>query len=238
MGRRVLDPTLMSKLTKRFGNTKENVNVMVSKKANKLGISAEAALIILAKENDIGTSTYQRTLDPSKQAEVRNALPSVIFPGAQTSVRASGMKSKSHTITVAKKNPFPEMIAYLIQDQQLRERCRDILLASSHFDRPIREATLILEDRIRKKSGLGRMNGDPLVGAAFNPELSKTLLRVASNDSDDQRGFTQIMRGIVPTFRNKTHHHITGKFTREDALRVCGFIDVLLRVVDESVKVR
>ena len=49
------NPTLMSKLAKHFGNKRENVNVMVSKKANKLGISAEAALIVLAKENGIGT---------------------------------------------------------------------------------------------------------------------------------------------------------------------------------------
>jgi uncharacterized protein (TIGR02391 family) len=228
----------MGKLAKKLGNTIANVNVMVSYRANKLGISAEAALIVLAKENGIGTSSYQRTLDPSKQAEVRDALPSIIFPGAQTSTRANGRKSKSHTITVAKKQPLREMIAYLIQDQQLLGRCRDILLAPSHFDRPINQATLVLEDRIRKKSGLAGMTGDPLVGAAFNPEISKTLLRVSSNDPDDQRGFTQILRGIVPTFRNTTHHHITGKFSREDAMRVCGFIDVMLRVVDNAVKAK
>jgi hypothetical protein len=170
----------MAKLAKRFGNKKENVAVMVSKRANKLGISAEAALIILAKENDFGTSTYQRILDPSKQAEVRNALPSVMFPSAQPPARASGRKSKMHTIAVAKKNPFPEMIAYLIQDEQLRDRCRDNLLAKSHFDRAINQATLVLEDRIRKKSELGGMTGEPLVGKAFNADISKTLLRVST----------------------------------------------------------
>jgi uncharacterized protein (TIGR02391 family) len=238
MGRNVLNPMLLSKLAKLFGNKIENVRVMVSKKANKRGISAEAALILLAKENEIGTGTYQRSLDASKQAEVRDALPGIIFPVAQSAAPAKGKKPKHTVISVAKKQPLREMVSYLLQDQQLRERCRDILLASSHFDRPIREATLILEDRIRKKSGLGGMNGDALVGAAFNPELSKTLLRVASNDPDDQRGFTQIMRGIVPTFRNKTHHQIINTFSREDAMRVCAFIDVLLRVVDESVKTR
>ena len=29
-------------------------------------------------------------------------------------------------------------------------------------------------------------------------------------------------------FRNLTHHHITNQFTREEAMRVCGFIDVLV----------
>ena len=203
MGRRFLDPTLMSKLAKHFGNKRENVNVMVSKKANKLGISAEAALIVLAKENGIGTSTYQRSLDPSKQAEVRDAVPGIIFSGpVPTPVK--GRKSTHTFISVAKRQPLREMIAYLIQDPELLGRCRDILLAPSHFDRPINQATLVLEERIRKKSGLTGMTGDPLVGAAFNPEISKTLLRVSSNDSDDQRGFTpQILRGIVPTFETK-----------------------------------
>jgi len=64
------------------------------------------------------------------------------------------------------------------------------------------------------------------------------MLRVASQEEDDQRGFTQILRGIVPAFRNKTHHHIINSFSREEAMRVCGFIDVLLRVVDNSTKVK
>jgi hypothetical protein len=76
------------------------------------------------------------------------------------------------------------------------------------------------------------------VGFAFNEDISKTLLRVASNDADDQRGFSQILRGVVPAFRNATHHHVINSFSREEAMRVCGFIDVLLRVVDSSVKVR
>jgi hypothetical protein len=61
---------------------------------------------------------------------------------------------------------------------------------------------------------------------------------VASAEAEDQRGFTQLLRGLVPAFRNKTHHHITATFSREDAMRVCGFIDVMLRVVDGCAKVK
>jgi len=45
-----------------------------------------------------------------------------------------------------------------------------------------------------------------LVNHAFNEEISKTVLRVASNDPDDQRGFTQMLRGIFAAFAIK---HIT-----------------------------
>jgi len=130
-------------------------------------------------------------------------------------------------------------IEYLIEDQELRSRCQDILMASANFDRPINQATLVLEDRMRKKAEpTAKLVGENLVGYAFNEEISKTVLRVASNDADDQRGFTQILRGVVAAFRNKTHHHVVNNFSREEAMRVCGFIDVLLRVVDNSVKVK
>jgi len=82
MGRhRILDKKIMLKIAKKLG--KEDIsaiNGMVSKKAAKLGISAEAALILLAKEHNIGTATYQRNLDVTKQAEVRDALPAIFTP--------------------------------------------------------------------------------------------------------------------------------------------------------------
>jgi hypothetical protein len=82
---RILDPKIMSKIAKKIGKAHIiAVNRMVSKKAAKLGISAEAALIILAKEYDIGTSTYQRNLDPTKQGEVRDALPTIFASKART----------------------------------------------------------------------------------------------------------------------------------------------------------
>ena len=130
-------------------------------------------------------------------------------------------------------------IEYLIQDIELLDRCQDILMASSNFDRPVNQATLVLEDRIRKKSQPPtQQTGENLVNFAFKEDLTKTILQIAGKDPDDQRGFTQILRGIVPAFRNRTHHHVTNNFSREEAMRVCGFIDVLLRVVDASIKVR
>ncbi len=236
---RILDSKLMSKLAKACDKRDiTDINVMVSQKAAKLGISAEAALIILAKEKGIGTSTYQRSLDPTKQAEVRDALPT-IFAGGTRSAKYTNKIAEKSAPTTNKRALLKAEIEYLIQDQELRDRCGDILLASSKFDRPINQATLVLEDRIRKKSQPSdKLVGETLVNFAFKEDLAKTVLRVASNDPEDQRGFTQILRGIVPSFRNITHHHIVNNFSREEAMRVCGFIDVLLRVVDNSVKIR
>lgn len=231
----ILDQKIMSKIAKKIGKKDiRSINVMVSQKASKLGISAEAALIVLAKEYGIGTATFQRQLNPSKQAEVRDSLPTIFAPVVRTS-----KNSKDVSKSTNKRALLKAAIEYLIQDDELRDRCGDILLSPSKFDRPINQATLVLEDRIRKKSQpTQRLVGENLVNYAFNEDLSRTVLQVASNDPDDQRGFTQMIRGTVSAFRNKTHHHVVNSFSREEAMRVCGFIDVLLRVVDNSVKIR
>ena len=228
----------MSKIAKKIGKTDITVvNGLVSKKASKLGISAEAALIILAKEHGIGTSTYQRSLEVSKQDQVRDTLPTIFAVNPPTTKGTATRKISAPSNN--KRTLLKAAIEYLIQDDELRDRCGDLLLAGSKFDRPINQATLVLEDRIRQKSKpTAKLTGDGVVNYAFNEDLSKTVLQVPGADSDGQRGFTQILRGVVAAFRNKTHHHISDTFTREDALRVCGLIDVLLRVVDGSTKVR
>ena len=230
----------MEKIAKKIGKKNISaVNGIVCRKAAKLGISSEAALAILAREHGIGTSTYQRRLDSTKQAEVRDSLPALFVPGKGGALGAKQKALGRAKPAISKRASLKFAIEYLIQDQELRERCQDILLASANFDRPVNQATLVLEDRIRKKAQPpGKLVGENLVGFAFNEDISKTVLRLASNDADDQRGFTQILRGIVPAFRNKTHHHIINSFSREEAMRVCGFIDVLLRVVDNSTKIK
>jgi uncharacterized protein (TIGR02391 family) len=237
MARRRLDKKLLDKIAKKLGKKRTAINVKVSKKAAKLGISPEAALIMLAKELGIGAAIYQRKLDPAKQAEVRDSLPSIFAPQSRgrKGIEAKTGQIKKHA---GKRAIIKSAIEYLLQDEELRERCGDLLLARSNFDRAINQATLLLEDRIRVKSQPTKKSvGEKLVGYAFNADLSQTVLKI-SNDPDEQRGFTFILRGIVPVFRNPTHHHIIDTFTREEALRVCSFIDVLLRVVDKSAKTR
>lgn len=213
------------------------VNKMISARAARAGISSEAALVVLAKENGIGTAVYLRSLDGAKQAEVRNTgtSASTMLPRA-TATR--GSSARTHARTPTDRQRIQAAIDFVISDPDLRSRCGAPLKASSNFDIAVNQATLVLEDRIRRKAQpTQRLVGENLVSYAFNEDLSRTVLQVASNSSDDQRGFTQMLRGAVPAFRNSTHHHIIS-FSREEAMRVCGFIDVLLRVVDNAVKVR
>jgi len=122
-----------------------------------------------------------------------------------------------------------------ITDEELKSRCSDILSSPGNFDRVINQATLVLEDRIRKKSGLNDLIGIDLVNKALNSDYSKTVLQT-SDDSKEHEGISHICRGIVLSFRNPTHHKIVANITREDALKVCSFIDKLLQIVDAATK--
>ena len=81
----ILDKKIMSKIAEKINTSDITVvNRMVYRKARNLVISSEAALIILAKEYNIGTSNYQRSLDATKQAEIRYALSTIFAPKART----------------------------------------------------------------------------------------------------------------------------------------------------------
>jgi len=120
-----------------------------------------------------------------------------------------------------------------IFDKELKERCSDILTAPGNFDRVINQATTVLEDRIRSKSKLSNLIGVDLVNRAINPEPNKSVL-VIGDSKEEHEGVHYICKGIMLAFRNPTHHKITGKYSREDALKVCAFIDNILSIIEEA----
>lgn len=239
MARRILDEKIMRKIAARLGNKPlKSVNDMVSRRAAKLGVSPEAALVTLAKEHGVGAAIYQRSLDPAKQAEIRHALQSVSSAPSISRRIVTPTKSRTSTASTGR-TALKATVDYSIQDAELKKRCADLLLAKSRFDRAVNQATLVLEDRIRSMAKPPtKMVGEPLVNFAFKENPSETVLLVAGGNDEEQRGYTQMLRGLVPAYRNQTHHHVTDRMSREDALRVCGFIDVMLRVVDTSTKMK
>jgi len=118
-----------------------------------------------------------------------------------------------------------------IKDEELKSRCDDILTAPSNFDRVINQASQVLEDRIRTKSGLGKsFVGTNLINKALNSDSSKSVL-VVSENNEEHEGFCHICRGIMLAFRNPTHHYLSDSFKREDALKFTAFIDNLLKIL-------
>jgi hypothetical protein len=76
----------------------------------------------------------------SKLTQARTTLPPILTPAVRR-LQKSSHKSGGFSAKAAQK----EAIASLMQDSELRERCADLLSAPKHFDRPINQATLVLE---------------------------------------------------------------------------------------------
>lgn len=118
----------------------------------------------------------------------------------------------------------------LIADDDLRQRCEDLLSAEKHYDRVIREACVILEHRVRQAIGADNaLVGTALMEQAFNPKSG--VLRLSTYEPV-QRGVMQLYQGVMAFFRNPAGHQIANDmYTQHDALRFVLWIDVLLKMV-------
>ncbi len=130
------------------------------------------------------------------------------------------------------KTPQPVLT---IRDAELMKRCSDLLLAPGHFDRVVREATLILEDRLRKKvsherlSALipdsARQTGENLVNTLLSPG---TPVLSISTDQRERAAFQRIMLGVFAYLRNPSHHQIDDTTEWSWSWSIVGFVDHLL----------
>jgi hypothetical protein len=120
-----------------------------------------------------------------------------------------------------------------IENQELKDRCLDLLTAKGKFDRVINQATLVLDDTIGKKSGIDDKEGVKRINDVFKDVPSDSILEI-DGEPEEHEGFGHICRGIMIGFRNLTHHKLIDKFSREDALKFCGFIDVLLKYINSA----
>jgi uncharacterized protein (TIGR02391 family) len=119
----------------------------------------------------------------------------------------------------------------LIADDELRRRCEDLLTASTHYDRVIREACVILENRVRKAIGAGKsLYGVSLMERAFG----KSGLLKLSDEEQEQVGAMQIYRGVMAFFRNAAGHNLIDSYDQEDALRFVVLVDLLLKTLSEA----
>ena len=129
----------------------------------------------------------------------------------------------------------PGSLINAIHDEELRARCVDLLSAPSRFDRVVNQATLVLEDRIRQKSGIQGFEGTKLVNEACK-SVSRESVLILDHDNSVHEGLVHTLRGMMMGYRNQAHHTVNNQMTREESLKICGFIDVLLSVVETARK--
>jgi uncharacterized protein (TIGR02391 family) len=227
MSNKKLNPELLGKMVRKTGKSKQYLREQMSRRASRHGVSSLAAQLLWARELGIGITSVLNRTDPSVREEVRSS------PTALSAVTKRPGKQPAHSLRPKRDPNLGAAIDFLVQDSELRGRCRDLLLAKRHYDRVVREATTVLDNRLKKVSGISNMNPSALVGKVLAPDPTKAVI-IVSADKGEQEGFFYICKGVMEAFRNKAHHNLTNSFTQADALRFCGFIDTILAVIDKG----
>lgn len=222
-----LNLDILEKMAAKSGKSKQYLREQISRKAGRSGIASISAQLIWARQLGIGTTHALNKLPTEIREEIRSANTSSNAAPAKSVEVAHNSKPKARPITAA-------TIKALLHDTQLCARCKDLIQAKKHFDRVIREATTVLDDRLKTKTGITNMNPANLVGKVLSPDPLKAVIEVSA-DKSVQEGFHSICKGVMLAFRDKAHHSLTDKFTREDALKFCGFIDTLLGVIEAAI---
>ena len=226
MPKKKLDPDLLEKMVRKTRKSKQYLREQVSRRASRIAVSSLAAQILWARDLGLGIASALNRSDPGVRDEVRSSPR--LLPVA---VSAKGIRQFR---SPQQRNPnLGTAIDFLLEDSELRDRCRDLLLARRHYDRVVREATTVLDNRLKKVSGISNMNPGALVGKALAPDPNKAVI-IVSTERDEQEGFFSICKGVMQVFRNRAHHTLSNAFTQADALKFCGFIDTILAVVGKG----
>jgi uncharacterized protein (TIGR02391 family) len=222
-----LDQDLLTKMAKKLGREKQYIREQISRRASNGTVSSHAAQLIWARELGLGIASSLNRADSAVCTEVRDRTSIAPFRArARLEVRPAKKKQKPTTV-------LRDTVDFLLQDAELHGRCRDLLLAKRHYDRVVREATTVLDDRIKKASTIKNMNPSALVGKALNPDPARAVI-VISSERDEQHGFHSICSGVMLAFRNKSHHNLSNNFSQTEALKFCGLVDALLAVLGKA----
>jgi len=220
-----LDPQLLKKLADKIGKSVKYTREQNAKRASRAGVSSEAYFLYWLREEKIGFQKYKRSLPVDIQNEARTLTGT---PQHITNTTTPNRTGRTEILTASSR--YIDLLE-VIQDDELKDRCADLIKRPRNHDRVFREATTVLEHRIRSLSGITqKMNPQALIGKAIAPDPTRAIL-VVSSDSSEQEGFYKICAGIEAAFRNRTHHEVSNKLTRNDAIKFCGFIDSLLMVL-------
>jgi len=211
-------------MARKVGKPEKYVREQISKRASRFSIASQAAQVLWAKELGIGTGVALRSLPPHMQEQVQSALPTAFVNHTPQSPTSRKSTRRAYARVA---DPISLAVDYLLSDKELKSRCADLLKKRRHLDRAFREATTVLENRIKRLANMKGRNPEQLVNLALNPDTAKAILLVSS-EQGEQAGFHSICKGIVLAFRHRAHHELDDQVTRESALKFCAFIDVVL----------
>ena len=184
-----------------------------------------------------------RYINKSEQYEL-------MLRGVNTVLAFHGLKfrddGKFHTIepvsTLAEAEKRAQKLKTSVSDRNLHKDllrfCRAELLQDNYFH-AVLEATKCVASKVRSMTGLNS-DGAQLIDAAFggNDPILKINEFKTDTEKNEQRGFTNLAKGLFGTFRNPTAHapKIEWDLEEQDALDLFTLASYVLRRIDNSHK--
>jgi uncharacterized protein (TIGR02391 family) len=130
--------------------------------------------------------------------------------------------------TVEERDLHPSLLKY----------CRSELLEDNYFH-AVLEASKGIAQMIRDKTGL-TSDGVELVDSTFGGNTPILIINSYSTETEkaEQRGFTNLLKGLFGTFRNPTAHalRIEWNMSEKDALDLFSLASYAFRRIDSSLK--
>lgn len=136
------------------------------------------------------------------------------------------------------KGPLVVMRVELL-DEGLRHRCGDLYeqfaadpTHQDRFDTVLRDASVVIESRIREATGLAEsLIGEPLLARALAADTGELIF---SNDKNEQKAVHLLFLGFFGFIRNSVNHRLVPTYTKERAAQVLGMADYLLFLLSQG----
>ena len=133
-------------------------------------------------------------------------------------------RARDLRMTLEARNVHPDVVKF----------CRSEFLQNDYFH-AVLEACKSMAEKIRDKSGLAS-DGNRLVGEAFDGGDPVLVINAFSNSNEinEHRGFTNLLRGVISMFRNPTAHapRIHWSLSEQDAAEIMGLLSLIHRRLD------
>jgi len=144
------------------------------------------------------------------------------------------LKGKGSYKQSSTKNDFPDELGI---HEKISSVSKDLYF-DGYYSPAIFEAVKVLEQEIKKKSGVHNLIGAKLVNKVFNP--NKLILKIVEGEDheniDEREGFRLILMGVLQGIKNPKSHSIQELKDPKKALEYLAMMSLLLKRIDDSTK--
>jgi uncharacterized protein (TIGR02391 family) len=118
-----------------------------------------------------------------------------------------------------------------IEARHLSLVTRHLVLHTGKYDEAVRNAFILLEERLRTAVNKEGMTGSQLANYAFSA-ANGPLARLIGNNESEREGLRELYSGAFKLFRNPTAHGVVG-YDQVEGKSILGLVNLLLKILNK-----